>query len=419
MPFIRSLDAFVKLLVTIAFAMTLMQYFLNVPYIIGAVLPIALLAVAGCCALFRTDRSLYFRNILSGGTLLFPFFVFFDVVSFYSGNTASFQYGIVLLIIFLSIRLILLQIGFLVVLHSYINSALFCTAAILVSGRRQISDYQVGQVNRFNGGSEAHPNLIGFTLTSYLALFLGVYLDTAEGIKRYFIIGALVATLITLFLAGSRGSLVAVLAPLIILFFRFAVFRNLAARLQLAPSKILLGLLVLLVAVYYAFAKGHAASIVHFFVASLALDSKQRGIHSGFSGRNAIWVLTISRIKGLQWLFGLGYRQAYLVDNGYITVLFDNGILGLALIVGSMIRLLVWFWRGTTVIVSWGWWRYRVIMLMLIMSYLVNSITARYLFSYGNQFSILMMFMMFSARADIMGGPALSPKAQNLNPVRN
>ena len=412
LPFIGSLDSFVKLLVTIAFAMTLMQYFVNVSYIVGAVLPIALLAVAGFCALIRSERTYFLRNILSGGALLFPFFIFFDIVSYYSGNAASFQYGLLLLVIFVSIRLILLQIRFIGVLHSYINSALFCTAAILISGRRQISDYQVGQVNRFNGGSEAHPNLIGFTLTSYLALFLGVYLDTSAGIKRYVIISAIGATLFTLFLAGSRGSLLAAIIPFVILFVRFAVFKNFVTWIRLTPAKILAGLGITTAVIIYAVGKGHLASLGHFFVTSLALDSSQRGIHSGFSGRNTIWISTLSRIRGLQLIFGFGYRQAYLVDNGYITVLFDNGILGLVLIVGSIFKLLVWFWRGTSVVVSWGWWRYRVVLLMLVVSYLVNSITARYLFSYGNQFSILMMFMIFSAKSDIMGGPTLRPTAK-------
>ena len=394
----------VRLLVTTALVLTLVQYFTILP--VGGIVPIVVLYVSGLIALLRTDRSRSLRQILSAGSVLFPFLVFSEVVSYYSGWSYSIQYGLVLLLLFCSIRLILLQIGLFSVVRCYINSAVICTLVLLISGKQQITEYQVGQVNRFDAGSAAHPNLLGFTVVSYLPLFLGVYLDTQRPYKRYFFLFLILSTLGLLFLAGSRGSLGAVIVAAVILLLRFTTLNPLINKWKVKPLSLVAVLVVVALTIGYFSKASRLLSLGDFFVTALSLNSRGRGIHSGFSGRTEIWVSFLHRINGLQWLFGLGYRQAYLVDNGYITVLFDNGLVGLAVILGSILKVLHWLWGGTKSAQSWGWWRYRVALLTLVIAYLVNCFTARYLFSYGNQFSLLVLFMMLSSREDLLGGKA-------------
>ena len=404
-----SLDNCIKILVTVSFAVTMLQYFTTAP--IGGVAPIFLLYGAGSLAFLRPDRGALLRHILGTGSVVFLFFVLFELVSYYSGWSYSIEYGLILIFLVLAIRLILLQVGFLYVLRCYINSAIVCTLIIVVSGKQELSTYQVGQVNRFQAGSAAHPNLLGFTVASYLPLFLGMFLESRKPLKRFSMLALVMAVLGVLFLAGSRGSLVAAFGSLLILLARYTVITPLLSKLRVNPTSVGFTLVGAVGAVAYLSKGARTKAIIKFFNTALALDSKYRGIHSGFSGRTAIWLTFLHRITGLQWLFGFGFRQAYIVDNGYITLLFDNGLLGLVVFTTAVLRVVYWLWVGTNRPESWAWWRYRLVLLALLMAYLINCISARYLLSYGNQYSLLILFMVFSSKKDLLGMEAERTKA--------
>jgi hypothetical protein len=406
--------------VTVSFAATLLQYFTTLP--VGGVAPIFLLYAAGGFAFLRPNRGALLRHILGNGSVVFLFFVLFELVSYYSGWSYSIEYGLILIFLVLAIRLILLQVGFLRILRCYINSAIVCTLIIVVSGKQEISSYQVGQVNRFTAGSVAHPNLLGFTMASYLPLFIGMFLESKKTLKKSFMLGLVLAVLGVLFLAGSRGSLVAALGSLFILLARYTVITPLLSKLRVNAASVGLTLIGGVAAVGYLSKGTRIKGLVKFFNTALALDSKYRGIHSGFSGRTAIWLSFLHRITGLQWLFGFGFRQAYIVDNGYITLLFDNGLLGLVVFTAAIVRVGFWLWMSTNRPDSWDWWRYRLVLLALLMGYLINCISARYLLSYGNQYSLLVLFMVFSNKRDLLGMEAERSRVVNVkvdgNPER-
>ena len=84
-------------------------------------------------------------------------------------------------------------------------------------------------------------------------------------------------------------------------------------------------------------------------------------------------------------------------------MLFDNGILGGSVVLGSVLRAFYWLGRSTSQIDSAGWWRYHLVLWNMVIIYLVNNFTARYLFSFGNQFSLLMIFIMVCQRAELLG----------------
>lgn len=396
-PFTTTL--LVRILVTVAFFITLMQYYTAVEN--AGLFPVILLYVAGGLALLARDRTEKLLKILNGGGVLFLFLLLSEVVSYYTGQLYSVQYGIILLTLFLAARLIIMQVGFLQIVRCYSQSAIACMIIITVAGRKQLGDYQGGQT-RFTGGSASHPNLLGFTLASYLPIFIGLALDLPRGKKRLFMGALAIVTVVLLFTTGSRGSLGAVILALVIMILRFTILNRLIGQLRLSALQIVVSLLGVGASIYVLMHGSQLAHIAKFFVTALQLDSQQRGIHSGFSGRTYIWANTIRQLSGLQWLFGMGYRAGYVIDSGYITILFDNGIIGGSVILGSMIRVFFWLWQSTREIASPGWWRYYLVLWSMMTIYFINNITTRYLFSYGNQFSLLVIFMIVCNRDELL-----------------
>jgi hypothetical protein len=391
---------FVRVLVTLAFFVSLMQYWVDVNY--AGLVPLASLFLAGFLVVLTRDRKNKMSQIFSGGSVLILFCVLSEVVSYFNGDPFSVQYGLVLILLFLVARLIILQIGMLEILRCYIYSAVFSSLIIIIVGRKQLGDYQGGNT-RFTGGANAHPNLLGFTLASYFPLFIGFALDLPPGRKRLFIAALACVTFALLFTTGSRGSLGAVLLAALITAMRFTVLNPLIGKVRITLLQAMVSLLGLGALIYTLFHGNELAHITKFVVEALQLNSQYRGIHSGFSGRTNLWVGAINRLTGLEWLFGMGYRQGFLIDSGYITVLFDNGLLGGSVIVFSILRIFYWLWISTARIESAGWWRYHIVLWNLVIIYLVNNFTTRYLFSYGNQFSLLMIFMMVCQRSELLG----------------
>jgi O-antigen ligase len=396
-PFTTTL--LVRLLVTAAFFITLMQYYTTVEN--AGLIPVFLLYVSGAMALLARDRTEKLLKILDGGAVLFLFLLLSEVVSYYTSQTYSVQYGIILLGLFLAARLIVMQIGFLQIVRCYTYSAITCMLIIAIAGRKQLSDYQGGQT-RFTGGSGSHPNLLGFTLAGYLPLFVGLTLDLPRGKKRLFMGCLSLATLVLMFTTGSRGSLGAVILAAVLIVLRFTILNRLIGKLRLSALQVVTVLLGVGAAIYVLMHGTELEKIGKFVVTALQLDSQQRGIHSGFSGRTSIWVNTIHQLSGLDWLFGKGYRAGFVIDNGYITILFDNGIVGGSVILGSMLRVFFWLWRSTSEIISPGWWRYYLALWAMLIIYFVNNITTRYLFSFGNQFSLLVIFMIACNREELL-----------------
>jgi hypothetical protein len=385
-----------------------MQYWIYIANI--GLVPIGCLWVAGFVVMLSRDRVNKLSQILSGGSVLMLFALLSEVVSYFTGDFFSIQYGLILITVFLAARLIILQIGFLQVIRCYLYSAVACSLVILIAGRKQLSDYQGGET-RFTGGASAHPNLLGFTLASYFPLFIGLALDLPRGKKRLFMGGLACVTVVLLFTTGSRGSLGAVLLAAVITLIRFTLFNPLIGRIRFSPLQVTAGLLAIAALIYVLFHGNQLAHIVKFVVEALQLDSQQRGIHSGFSGRTTLWVVAIRRLTGLQWLFGMGYRQGFLIDSGYVTILFDSGLVGGSVILGSILRVFYWLWTSTTRIDSAGWWRYHIVLWNMIIIYLVNNFTTRYLFSFGNQFSLLVIFMMVCQKGELLGrSPIKLPK---------
>jgi O-antigen ligase len=226
------------------------------------------------------------------------------------------------------------------------------------------------------------------------------------GWKRWVWGVAAAAAAVMLFLSGSRGSIGATLLALLLLGMRAAASGWLR-RLRLSPLRLVL--LVVLVPALVVFLLQHhrLGRMAEVVVSFLALNNSQRGLGSGLSGRAGAWYSAF-HILGMQkrWLFGFGYRtgEGMVIDNGYIDLLFESGLISGTIILGSFVRVFALLWRKSTLRASDPWNRFYLLLWLLMPIYFLNNISARYLLSVGNSFSLLVLMLASASRRELTGG---------------
>jgi O-antigen ligase len=211
-----------------------------------------------------------------------------------------------------------------------------------------------------------------------------------------------------LFVTGSRGSLSAVLAAGMALLLRSAGTGRLQ-KVRLRHLHIILFLLLIPLGVFFLLQHNRIGGITDYLVDFLAVNNSQRGLKSGLSGRTGIWqvALRLLRAHG-RWLFGFGYRAGErmvgTIDDGYVQLLFESGLIAGGLILGSMLRVFFLFWKPSNPRVNTPWARFYMMLWCLMIVYFFNNISTRYLFSYGSPFSLCVLFLMSASRHELVGG---------------
>ena len=399
------LDRLLLTLVFLAFLITFAQYYVSVSFI--TYVPVICIYIASVLTLLGAKRRRNVTHLLNGGKTLILFSLLSETVSHYTGDRISEQYGLALILLMISWRLLISEIGFLAILRCYAVSSMCSLSIVAFRGRAELASYREGAA-RFSGGAQVHPNLVGFAFAGALPLFIGIALDHPPGTRRKICIGMTALACYVIFTTGSRGSVGAILITGCILGLRFVLQGHSLLRVKVSYGLFLGILLVLLLGTYTASNVRTLQSITHFFDVAFSVTNKQRGIGSGMSGRTILWRHALHRIHGLNWIFGMGYRQGFDIDNGYVTLLFDSGILGGLVIAGTLIRILVWLWSNADRTSSYGVRRYRLVLLSMMLIYLLNNISTRYLFSFGNQFSLLVLVMMVCRKEDLLLAPRVA-----------
>jgi O-antigen ligase len=163
---------------------------------------------------------------------------------------------------------------------------------------------------------------------------------------------------------------------------------------------------------------GHLGS---FLIDFLSLNTSQRGLKSGLSGRTAIWQIAFRVLRAHdRWLFGFGYRagdrMVGTIDNGYVQLLFESGLIGGGLVLGSMLRAFFLLWKVSKLRENNAWTRYYAMLWSLMIVYFLNNISTRYLFSFGSPFSICILFLMAASRPELVGGGMRAHLTQKVKP---
>jgi O-antigen ligase len=384
---------------------------------LGGLLSLIVLAFSGLMVLTGRQRTERIQHILSGGSLLFAALLFGEAISYTSHDMYSVSYGLLFIGLFLSARLIVQEIGIPNVIRAYSQAAIITACTVLVSGRRGL--FEVGS-GRYSAGTRAHPNLVAFILGGYLPVLVWRAMEEKVRWRKRALIFLSLTTLALTFLAGSRGTLSAILVAAGALLVR-GVSGGRLKRFRIRHLHVVLLLVVVPLAAAFLLQHNRIGQLGSFLVDFLSLNTSQRGVKSGLSGRTGIWQIAFRILQSHnRWLFGFGYRMGDrmvgTIDNGYVQLLFESGLIGGALIFGSMLRVFFLLWKASSLRENNAWARYYAMLWCLMIVYFMNNISTRYLFSYGSPFSLCILFLMTASRQELVGGGMRAPVAQKLKP---
>jgi hypothetical protein len=213
--------------------------------------------------------------------------------------------------------------------------------------------------------------------------------------------------------ASSRGSTGALLigAASIALLSLFRKTRGL--RFALSSGKLATLLIMLLALTGFCAAKPSALpGAAEFLRNKLALDSKARGLDSGFTGRTNGWSTLIEVLPKTWWLAGNGYRTSdedfdFSVDSGYLASAYEMGLFSTAVILlkyifvlGGLASAYLTEARPASPV---------PFVIFTLAVFFANGFVHRVLFGYGDPASMLALFCFVSDRADAEGLGFASP----------
>jgi hypothetical protein len=387
----------------LSFLLALLEFHLHVGN--AQLLHVALFCLAGLLALCGRHRTERLQGLFAGGGLLMTAVFFGEAISYISHDSYSITYGAVFILVIFSARLIVQEIGMPAVMRAYSQAAILTVCFFLTFDIRKVL---AGTSTRFSGSSGVHPNLVGFILGGFFPVIVWRALEYKIRWKKRAAVFLAMVTFFIIFLTGSRGTLSAILAAGLLLLLRAVVFERWLARIRIGHSLIIAALLLMPILMLLLVQHNRIGHFLDFLVSTLELNSSQRGINSGLSGRTYIWHIALYILRAEnRWLIGFGYRAGDrlvgTIDNGYIQLLFESGLIAGSIILGSMLRVLVLVWRAAGVAQSGAWRRYYTALWCMMVIYFMNNVSTRYLFSFGSSFSLCVICMMTCSRRELVG----------------
>ena len=397
-----------------AFLAAFLQYTISIG--VTAFLPLAALAFCSLLVLSGRQRTERLQHILSGGALWFAAVLFAEVVSYTSHDTYSELYGLVFIGVFLCARLIVQEIGIPNVMRAYSQAGILTACVILITGRQTL----FASEGRFAGGTRAHPNLVSFVMAGFFPVIIWRAMEERVRWRKRVLIGVSIATFGLIFLTGSRGSLSAVLIAAGAMLVR-ALGSGWLRRIRIRHLHIMAALILIPLATAFLLQHNRIGNIASYLNDFLSLSTNQRGLKSGLSGRTGIWTLAFGILRSHnRWLFGFGYRAGDrlvgTIDNGYVQLLFESGLIAGLMILGSMLRVFLLLWRVSRPIENNAWTRYYMMLWCLMVVYFLNNISTRYLFSFGSPFSLCVLCLMAASRRELIGGGMRELVTQKVKP---
>lgn len=354
-------------------------------------------------------RAAFFSGEGSAIVWLVPLFTFLP--SLFSSYGKSFQYWLLDFVILVLCRLYSTRVPLRDVLEGLFWSGAVVIAALLFLAGQLLID-AINTLSRFSAFG-FHPNTLAFILATYFAVALW-QISVGPFYKR--VLGAFIAVacFLIIFLASSRGTLVATVAGGVVVSAMYCVHER--------KFNLLLGIPVLLCLAIVIFVRTSSFGDAWESIDQvLQISGGERGIGSGMSGRLTEWHDTWGLLRRGSWLYGNGVRSSdnllFSVDNGFLVLLHDMGIVPFFLIVGRFVSIL---WQSFRRYMTTGG-DLELILFFLLLTFLLNNVTARYLFGVGNPFSLFAVMLFASPWVTLSAGrssvahsqsnPALDPGA--------
>jgi hypothetical protein len=333
--------------------------------------------------------------------------------SLYRHSAFSFQYGLVMIAMLIVARILLSGIGFEGLLVAFFYAT---TAGILIVAGLTFSDLLASIGATRYAPLQFDPNRIAF----FAVTAIPAQLWFAFRRRRYYVLLVTAFTVFVTIAASSRGSIGGLLIGAVVTallsalrFFRFSSFAF--------SRNTLIGALVLL-CVIVGVAAAHEPAVGNagqFLWTKLALESRQRGLSSGFTGRTQGWSELLDIWPKTSWVAGNGFRTSdedfsFSVDNGYLASLYELGLFSFLVVLA---KYLFAFYIMAVAYVSdkSSGGTCLPALLFTCTVFFANAFVHRVFLGYGDQASLLLLFVFMSSRHDVL--EAVHPAATAFSSV--
>lgn len=270
-----------------------------------------------------------------------------------------------------------------------------------------------------------HPNLLAFILAGYFCVMVWKFMT---GDWRMKILTGFFASLclVIIFLASSRGSIVGIIMGSLFVA-GIAVVRAKKERRTRFLKLSFLAAALLLGAVFLARDFRWTKDVYEYVDQVLQLTQDYRGLDTGFTGRWDKWVAVIRTFGDGTFLLGRGIRSSdfteMMIDNGYLVILYELGLIQLVLIAWRFFHIFLKFLKGYFGAITVVRTHFYLCWILVLAVFLVNNIVARFLFAVGNPYSLL-AFLLFATPSSALlkghpiaceAGPGLLRQPANLS----
>jgi O-antigen ligase len=280
---------------------------------------------------------------------------------------------------------------------SFCWSGLLSVPLFVVLGSQEIiqSVTTLGRLTPFN----FHPNLLAYLHAGYFAALTWKFMTCGWRGKVFTGLVAF-ACLFIIFFASSRGSLVA-LAVGCGFILSLAALRQIRNRtMTMSHPFIWAGTVVVVIGIASPQLK-YVENAYGFVDDVLQLSNSERGIGSGLTGRTAMWTETMKVFSDGSWITGHGVRSADAwaatreasIDNSYLVILYDLGLVSILLITGRFVYILFTLVKSYLRAIQDGQRMLYLGMTLVMVVFLVNNIVERDMFAVGNPFSLFAMLL--------------------------
>jgi hypothetical protein len=325
----------------------------------------------------------------------------------YRPTVYPFEYGIFMVVILVGVRILLSEIGFEGVFLSFFYAT---TAGILIVVGLTFSDLLASIGSARYAPLYFDPNRIAF----FAVTSIPAQLWFAARYRRYYVLMVSVLCVFVMLAASSRGSIGALLIGGSVMTLLYIVRLARSSTFTISRNKLIgtLALLCVLTIIAGVDQRG-VASAGQYLRTKLALDDRDRGLNTGFTGRSASWAQLMEILPKTSWLMGNGYRTSeedfnFFVDNGYLAGIYELGLFSTIVVLAKYLFIVYFL---SSVYLSNRLTRGMCLpaLLFTLVIFFANAFVHRVFFGISEQASILALFAFTSTRQDVLNVLQSSP----------
>jgi hypothetical protein len=324
------------------------------------------------------------------------------ISSYFNPPGEAFVYGFLMIMVLLTIRILLTGIGF----EGLFSAFFYATSlGLLIVVGLSIKDLIASVGATRYAPMQMDPNRIAF----FAATAVPAQLYFVFHRRRYSALLITGLSIFVVFAASSRGSIGGLAFGVVAMALLYVIRLVRFGKVEISRTHLMVLLLVLCMVAGVAATHGSAVDKAgQFLWDKLAFDNRNRGVGSGFTGRSEGWAELFNIWPKTQWLAGNGFRTSdvdftFSVDNGYIATLYELGAFSTLIVVakylfvlGLLLKTYVSFRCVDGTCLAF------VIFTCLI--FFANAFVHRVFLGYGEQSSILMLFVFVSLPSDVFNG---------------